>query len=212
MNKYSSIGEKNKVPLGISWQEMSKILKQTEWLGQLWLPKGYLVLVTGESGVGKSFFLIYLIGVITQGFKFPDEFVYTGNCKRVVWIEAEAAQAMNNERAEKMGIDLENINSFTEDPFKDFQITNPSDQKRLRELAGRDDIEVIMIDSLSGINTSDENSSDMSKHLKKLAEIARDTNTIIILTHHLRKKSIIREANDRLERVRGSSGDRKSVV
>jgi len=206
MTKYTRINDENIVALGMSWAEMSKILKKTEWLWPLWLPKGYLVLVTGESGVGKSFFLIYLVGVITQGFKFPDGYVYTGNCKRVVWIEAEAAQAMNNERAEKMGIDLENINSFTEDPFKDFKITDPSDQKRLRELAGRDDIEVILIDSLSGINTSDENSSDMSKHLKKLAEIARDTNTIIILTHHLRKKSIIREANDRLERVRGSSG------
>jgi archaellum biogenesis ATPase FlaH len=206
MNKYNRINDENKVPLGISWAEMSKILKKTEWLWPLWLPKGYLVLVTGESGVGKSYFLIYLVGVITQGFKFPDGFVYTGNCKRVVWIEAEAAQAMNNERAEKMGIDLENINSFTEDPFKDFKITCPSDQKRLLELASRDDIEVIMIDSLSGINTSDENSSDMSKHLKKLAEIARDTHTTIILTHHLRKKSIIREANDKLERVRGSSG------
>lgn len=206
MSNYSKNSDKNKVSLGMSWKEMGKILIKTEWLWPLWLPLGYLVLITGESGVGKSYILIYILGVIIKMFLLPDGSKYLGKCKSVVWIEAEAAQAMNYERAEKMGIDLEYIHGFDEDPFKDFKITSLSDLKRLRELASRDDIEVIMIDSLSGINTSDENSSDMSKHLKKLAEIARDTHTTIILTHHLRKKSISREANDKLERVRGSSG------
>ena len=78
-------------------------------------------------------------------------------------------------------------------------------QQALLEAAFRDDIRLIVVDSLRGAHRGRENDSDLISLVGWLAAMARDTGKPVLLTHHLRKRSQGEGEEVTLDRIRGTS-------
>lgn len=188
-----------------SWNNISGSLSKIIWDWKLWIAKGYLVMLVGASGIGKSILLLRLCGCYTDGWNWLDGTKFEGEKGMVLWCEGEAAQSLNLSRAKLMGLDTSKLLMLFDDPFKDFDMENVEHNRALSDLAQNPNIKLIVIDSYSGVHAGDENSSEMNRNISFLAKLARDTQKPIILTHHLRKKGQFEGNVVNLDRVRGSS-------
>jgi putative DNA primase/helicase len=188
-----------------TWLDMETRVSDVSWAWELYLPNGFVTMVAGRSGSGKSSVVLRLCGCFIEGWAWPDGTPFTGEKGSVLWCEAEAAQAINLGRAKKYGLDLSQILTPFDDPLIDINLSDLTHQKRLREKSFLPQVKVIVIDSLKGANTGVENDSQIFEIVKFLAELARDTGKIVILIHHLRKKGFGEEHNVTLDHIRGSS-------
>lgn len=191
---------------GSTWADMGKIIGPICWEWRPWLPKGLLTMLAGDSGTGKSIVALRLAGCPLRGDPWPDGTAYTGEIGKVLWCEAEAAQAINFERATNWGLPTENILSPLDDSLQDVRLDNPDHWAAIIAHSYRPDVRLIIIDSLSGLHGNDENKTEMLQTVKQVAELARDSGKPIILTHHLRKRGLFDGGEAiTLDRLRGSS-------
>ena len=164
-----------------------------------------LTLVAGDPAVGKSAVLLYIAGLYTKGQgKWPDGTEFNHSACNVLWCESEAAQAVNVRRAIAWGLDPLRIWTPSLEPLSDFFFSDESMRQRLTDIARLDEVGLIVVDSLGGATRMDERLSSFATGVQWLAEVARDTNKPIILSHHLRKSSLLDSNRTRLERIRGS--------
>jgi putative DNA primase/helicase len=184
---------------------MAEQLGPIEWAWEKWLPKGLLTILAGESGTGKSALALRICGTFLRGDPWPDGTPYNGEQGSVLWCEAEAAQAVNLGRAQAWGLPLEQILTPLPELLLDIQLDQPAHQAALVEMAMLPQVKLIVIDSLRGMQQGEENSSGTMGLIKWVAEIARDTGKPVILTHHLRKRSLQDSDRVDLDRLRGSS-------
>jgi hypothetical protein len=194
------------LPYGATWANMAEALGPITWAWKPWLSPGFLTLVVSEPGRGKSILCLRIAACFLRGDPWPDGALYTGEVGAVVWCEAEAAQALNLERAKSWGSPLEKIYTPLDDPLADVQLDIPEHQQIVRTMMQRPEVRLLVVDSLRGAHRGDENSSTSMEIVKWLAEVARDTGKPVLLTHHLRKRGLF-DIDDKvsLDRVRGSS-------
>jgi hypothetical protein len=188
----------------LSFEDLDKKLKPIEWIWPNWLPRGFLTIIAGESGAGKSALALRLIMSITNGIPWPDGTIPQEN-GLAVWCETEAAQALNLERAKKWGIDINKIKLPLADATEDISLDNDTHRNLLTSAASLPGVMLLVVDSLSGSSRKDENTTKMLGPIKFLAQLARDKNIAILLIHHLRKKGDKDINSVDLERLRGSS-------
>lgn len=188
-----------------TWDDIAATLGPITWSWPGWLPNGLLTVVAAEPGVGKSALCLRIAQtLIGNKIDWPDGTLYDGGSGRVVWAESESGQAINLERAKAWGLDTARLLQPGL-PLDDFRLDDPDKWQSLCELAFLEDVRAVVIDSLRGANTRDENSSDVITLVMKLAELARDCNKPILLTHHLRKRGLFDGDGLSLDRMRGSS-------
>jgi len=192
---------------GTSWAEMSKVIGPIEWEWEPWLPKGLLVELVGESGTGKSILALHIAGCFLRGDPWPDGTPFTGKTGKVLWCEAESAQAINLERATEWGLPLENIIAPLDDPLTDVRVDDKEHMAAITRWARDPEVKLVILDSLSGLHGGDENAVKMMETVKALASLARDTGKPFMLLHHLRKRGILDVGGKgiSLDRVRGST-------
>ena len=104
-----------------------------------------------------------------------------------------------------MGIPMERVYYPLEDPLADINLGNPKHMEAIREIANRSDVSLVIVDSLRGAHQRDEDSSKMITIVKSLAELARDVNKPVLVSHHPRKESVTDLDVITLDRLRGSS-------
>jgi len=188
-----------------TWADVKNLISGVSWLWDGWIANGVLTILAGESGAGKSTLALRICqSIIMPGVKFPDGAPYTGDLGRVLWVECEAAEALNIQRAERCGIPLDAIITPFSSQFIQTNLDDPNHQAAITTAASRPDVKIIVIDSLRGAHRGDEDKSGMYSISLYLAGLARDTNKPVIATHHLRKKSLL-DGELTLDRVRGSS-------
>lgn len=197
--------EDDPVQSGDNWKDLAKQLGAIEWAWEKWLPKGLLTILAGESGSGKSALALRICGVFLRGDPWPDGTPYQGEQGSVLWCEAEAAQSINLARAQAWGLPLEKIRSPLPNPAHDLRLDQPAHQAALVEKAMLPEVKLVVIDSLRGTQQGEENSSGTMTLIKWVAEVARDSGKPVILTHHLRKRSLQDSDRVDLDRLRGSS-------
>ena len=188
-----------------TWADTNNIVGPIKWDWYRWLPKGMLTILAGPSGSGKSMLVLHLSGCYLIGWALPNSGRLPDNTGTVIWCEAEAAQAVNLERARNWGLPLDRIITPLDDPLADFKLDNPEHVSALARLARRPDVRLIVVDSLRGAHSKDENNSETMELVKLLAALARDTNKPVLLTHHLRKRGFFDGDSVNLDRLRGSS-------
>jgi len=191
---------------GSTWAELAETIGPVVWEWPGWLPRGFLTLVAGASGVGKSILLLRIAASYLRGDDWPDWTSYTGETGRVVWAETEAAQALNLERADTWGLPTDRIISPLGNPMDDFDLDDARHLAALSRTAKRDDVKLVIVDSLSGGHRRDERKSNaMMGIVKNMAQVARDTQKPFLLAHHIRKVGILDQAGEiTLDMVRGS--------
>lgn len=158
------------------------------WLWEQWIPEKCLTIVAAHPGVGKSAFVLgSIVKAVTQGSPFLDGSEPTRNGK-VIWCDTESAHDGNVDRISDWGIDPDLILIPGSDVCHSFQADNGEDVARLCELSRQQDIQLIVIDSLRGTHSKDENSSQhVAKVMEKLSEVASTLQIAVILIHHCRK-------------------------
>ena len=191
-----------------TWADMDAVIGPIEWAWDRWLPQGFLTILAGEPGIGKSILALRLCACFlgTQTL-WPDSADFAAGVGSVLWCEAEAAQPLNLERAKAWGLPIERILSPLPDPMVDISLDNPAHRRAIEAATKRKDVLFVVVDSLSGASRKDENSSDTLSTVHWLAELARDTGKPILITHHLRKRGMLDgDQKVSLERLRGYSG------
>src|SRR5437867_1418352 len=85
-----------------TWADAAEVIGSIAWLWLNWLAKGFFHLLVGYSGEGKSGVVLNSIGnTVLKGQHWPDgsPFIDRTAGKKMAWMEAEAAQAINLTRA-----------------------------------------------------------------------------------------------------------------
>jgi len=189
-----------------TWADLDTVLGPIEWDWPGWLARGFLHILVGMTGEGKSRLALRVCGTYLNGCEWPDGLPYNGDAACVLWCEAEAGQAMNRDRAKAMGYPTERIYSPLGDPLGDFRLNEPAHLAKLAYMAMLPEVKLIVVDSLSGADPTAEKSTEDAKNVNWLAGLARDTQKPILLTHHLRKRGLFdTEGEVSLDRVRGIS-------
>jgi len=187
-------------------EDLRDILSATEWLWQGWLPRGYLTMLVAESGIGKSWFCLELARPILTGTGWPDQ---TPNETRgcVLYADTEASQALTLERADTLGLPTGKIRipSPGGDILAPLKIDTQEGWSELEYQIDTYKPELVIVDSLSGSHGGDENSAEIRGLLFNLAELARNKQIALLVTHHLRKKSALDGAKIDLGRIRGNT-------
>jgi len=176
-----------------------------EWAWPLWLLKGFVTILASESGTGKSALALAICDIFIRNRYWPDGAKYDGEPGKVVWCEAEAAQAIQLERARKWGVPIDSIWVPLDDPTGDFSLTDAAHKDALTDLAHNREVRLVVIDSLSGADPKAEKSVEDAGSIKWLSQLARDSNKPILVCHHLRKKNLFDGGEINLDRLRGSS-------
>ncbi len=188
-----------------TWADIAATLGPITWSWPGWLPDGMLTIIAAEPGIGKSALCLRIAAtMIGSQWQWPDGTLYTAGAGRVVWAESESGQAINLERARAWGLDTAKLIQPGL-PLDDFRLDDPAKLQTLCDLAFLPDVRAVVIDSLRGANSRNENDSDVITLVMRLAELARDCNKPILLTHHLRKRGLFDGDGPSLDRLRGSS-------
>lgn len=184
-------------------------LATVEWLWPSWFPKGYLSLIVGESGVGKSWFAARLIAAAIGRLPWPDKTI--GKPHKVVLVETEEFRIPYLNRLENMGVVDKDpiiypVPSGESDPLW-YVPQLPQDLDLVKKILQKEGSWLVVVDSLAGGHSLDENSAEMRYLLQELGGLAARNAVPVIVTHHLRKKSPYEPdfAPVTLDRIRGSS-------
>jgi putative DNA primase/helicase len=188
-----------------TWEDIAHVVGPIEWEWKGWLAKGFLTIIASESGMGKSYLSLKIAACYLEGQDWPDGKPFTEERGAVLWCEAEAAQALNLDRAKQLRLPIDRIYTPLPDPLNDIDLGNQQHQKAILNLAHRPELKLIIVDSLRGAHRGDEDASDIFGTVRWLAQLARDTVKPVILIHHLRKRGLTDTAEITLDRLRGSS-------
>ncbi len=187
-----------------SWADLPED-DEISWLWKFWLARGYVTMVVAEAGVGKSYLALRLGAAALGILAWPDGTRTVDSNRSILWGEAEAGEATNKRRARQMGLPLNRIRVPFDDKYETVRLDDPAHMDTIHRIASQDDIELIIIDSLSSAHSRDENTTATGRIVTDLAKIARDTNKAIILIHHLNKPPVDKRGRSLLHRIRGSS-------
>ena len=191
-----------------TWEDLNKIFEPLTWSWKGWLPNGMLVILAGEPGSGKSALALWIAATFTDGRNWPDGQPFTGDTGKVLWVECEAAQALNLERARiwEPPLQLDRFLAPLGDPMSTIRLDDQRGRAAVRAAALKSDVQLIVVDSLRGAHRGDENSSETADLVIWLAKLARDTRRPVLLVHHVRKRNAWEGRGVvTLDRLRGSS-------
>ncbi len=190
----------------VTWADLESVLGPVEWDWPGWLPRGFLTLLAGQSGCGKSLMALRIAATYTKAEAFPDG-TPAPEQGAVLWVESEEAEALNLGRAQAWHLDRHRFYTpqLTPSEMHHVLLDDPADQEAVYNLARRPDVRLIVIDALRGIHRGRENDSEVHSVVAFLAAMARDTGKPILLTHHLSKPRVGEIDEVSVDRVRGSS-------
>ncbi len=179
-------------PIVIPMEEIAP--REVRWLWPGFLPRGKLVLLCGDPGLGKSFITLDIAARCSRGGPWPFRDGEMGPPMRAVLISAEDDPADTiRPRLERMGADLKRISVLEglEDAQRrvhDFVIGDHS-RDLTRLLTEHPDTGLIVVDPVSAyVGASDSyNNAQVRAMLKPLAELAADHGVCVCLVTHLRK-------------------------
>ena len=126
-------------------------------------------------------------GVASDSFSESGRVVSNAGSVAVLWCESESSHALNLQRARRWGVDLSRILAPLKSPLHNVNLNDDGHATALLALARRDDVRLIILDSLRGL-LSGPGPRSLGDHLRFLADVARISGKPVLLTHHLRKR------------------------
>jgi len=179
---------------------------EIKWLIERLFPEDEVLLISGETGVGKSLLRTQLSILFAKG---GGEFLgYKVTGAPVLVVQHENSIAGEWRRIHKLA---QSIGIYDEKRFllnqAMYSIPNAKEAKRLENTVKASGAKVIIYDCLSTLHTSNENSaSEMRQVCEALKRIDRECNTSSIIIHHFRKPSDGKDSSGDKAESRGSSG------
>ena len=188
-----------------TFADLEKEYSNITWAWDGWLPNGFLTMLAGSQGIGKSILLLQLAGCFTDGWDWPDGTPFTGKRGKVLWVEGECSEGLNIERARNWGMDLSQIVLCSEGGDDTaFSIANQQHIHLLNEVVSMEEVVFLIVDSLSGVHSTAENKEDMLETMRLFVTPLKRTGKPGVISHHLRKPSQGGANVITLDDVRGS--------
>lgn len=182
-------------------QSLYERLGAIAWEWPSVIPRGFVTMVCGPPGAGKSALALRLAGCITTPHEWPDGQAAPEQ-GGVLWVDCEGSVQGTTERAVGWGI---NRGLRIVDGATDFIFDDPENIYSVAATAKDQDCRVVVVDALASTHRKDENSTEMRSLLTTLGFVAAAERLSIILIHHLRKRGVLEGPEPDLDRVRGSS-------
>jgi hypothetical protein len=158
------------------------------------VPYGMLTGVIAPPGTGKSAFVLGgLVQPVILGSKFFDgsQLPKPGY---VLWCGTENDTAITIDRMRRWNIPRDRVLlPFAEDPLMAVSLTCDEHIARIEAIISKRQIRLVVIDSLRGSHTEDENNSRISGPLQSLAAIAERTGAAVVVIHHAKKLALDEE-------------------
>ena len=169
-------------------KELAEMLPAIEWLWPSWIPKGFVTMLAGRQGQGKSYLALSFARNFLLDVPWPDGFRSGKTEKKVLWLDCESAQALLVQRSQEWKLPLDRI-VLPDEPLAPIALEDSGDREKISNIVSRENIPFVVIDSLGGSHGLDVNSNrDMSRVLKPLAALARDKGIALFIVHHVRKR------------------------
>lgn len=195
-------------PVFATLDELDDVVGNVTWLWKKWIPKGFITMLAGDPGVGKTTEAIDFMRIITTGDWWPmrQERAMKG---KVVWVDAEAGQQILRERSISLGVDRSKvyIPVIEGDILGSPDFSRKDHRDQIVKLVEGVKPEMLVVDSLGGSNRGGENRiEEVRPLLEFLANLSRDKNIAVLLLHHLNKGREGESTEVSLYRIRGSTG------
>lgn len=172
------------------WQPFSEVAPTIDpitWLWPSWIPVGMITLLGAVSGSGKSMIALDFCMRVMHGMPFP-----TGPShkpRNVVYVDAEVSPQTMKERTGLWNMDTSRLYIMWPRPNDVVDFYRPEYREQLRAMVADINPGLVVIDSLSSVNSKGENSiEDIRQTLSFLNEVAVTYKTSVVLIHHLRKR------------------------
>jgi len=205
----------NSTPAGFSLADAKSVVGAVRWLWPGWIPMGFVTLLAGQPEKGKSKLALRIVASsLFPDVDWPDGQSAAGGAdsgSSVCWIDTEGSQAITVERAEVLKLPQDRIRwpANPRQPKETLSDLRLDDREVFDSVVGWLRIvkpPLVIIDSLRGAFSGDENSSREVLLLSRLANLARDLRCAILIVHHLNKAKEGQPANVvEIDRIRGSS-------
>jgi hypothetical protein len=186
-------------------------LSEITWLWPVYIPRGFVTLLVGDQDQGKSTVAQDFCRTLLQSGRWPDGTVCDDQPSKdqpskLLWIDTEGALALFRQRlnAWKMA---RGCFIFPSDPLQELRVDNAADWAWIEAAIEKFKPPLVVLDSLSGGHSGEENSNgEMKAVLKRLAEIAQRHQIAVIVVHHLAKAPAgVPDYPITLNRIRGAS-------
>jgi len=190
-------------PISIS-ELMRKKFEDVDWTVEHLIPLGGTTAVSGSPAAFKTWFVLEMALKIAKGETLFNKFFTTK--AGILVIDEESGERLLNKRLNKLNKTPELPIHFLS--LQDFQLTKDKVEE-IVEFTKKNNITVIILDSLVRIHGSDENDAmkmaGVFKHFKEFNKNGMS----VIFTHHNRKESIFK--GNPAQSMRGSSDILASV-
>ena len=194
----------NRKPEYIDAKTMMQGLGTVEWLWKHWLPRGFVSMVGGHTGKGKSLIVQALVSGCASGNPWPD-----GQKQKpvgVVWYEAEGKQLIWKDRANKFGYAVDNIYFPGKTGHERYMLDRPDDVAKLQGCVRDTGAKLLIVDALFQAHGQEENSEEIKHVIRNISELAKTEDISILVIHHFRKKDGQRKSDEAdVDDLRGSS-------
>lgn len=172
-----------------SLHELAPTLRPVEWLWPLWIPRGMISLLGAVPGAGKSYVALDLARRVIESSTFPDHTPVPVSGANVIYVDAEVIPQLINERVKAWGMDSRRFYLMYPKLGEMLDLGETEYQERLIEMVYELKPALVVVDSLSSINSKGENNvEDVRRVLGFLNVLANDYNCGLLLIHHLRKR------------------------
>ncbi|MEM4601853.1 MAG: AAA family ATPase, partial [Desulfurococcaceae archaeon] len=165
------------------------------------IPNRCLIVLAGRGGVGKSMLSLYLAHCVSSGRRIFD--YYDVKQSKVLIIDNENSPMIYKQRAELL--DLNPLDAIEVVNFTNWRMDKKGALAKLQNLIKTNGYNLIIMDNWTTLksNIEENKSTEVSNVLTKLRKIAYETNSTILLIHHLRKGMAY--ATHEIDELRGSS-------
>jgi len=179
-----------------TFEDVADQLGEIAWLWPAWMPQGFLCLLAGRDGIGKSKVALSLAGSVIRKAPWPDSTPVqaTNGCRpEVLYIDTEGSQAVNLARLRDMCIPLGSVYWFKdprypEERMQDIMLDDPLAFARYERVVRARKPTLVVFDAFRGLFSGDENSSRDTWFLKRIAALCRDTHVTGLLLQHVTKR------------------------
>jgi len=168
--------------------EIGPGLPATTWFWTNWIPRGAITILAGWPGIGKTYVGLHLAHCVTSRTAAPDGAELDLRSGIALYVDAEDFLPDLYFRAQTWQMNLNSFFVMQRPPRDLLDFTKPEYQDELTEMCFCLRPDLLVVDSLSMINSRGENSiEEVRSILAFLADIAQQFDTALLLMHHLRK-------------------------
>ncbi len=187
-------------------QDLASEIQPLTWFWPDWIPRGALTLLAAWPGVGKTYIALHLAHCVISSLPAPDEIALDIKTGHVIYVDAEDFLPDIYERARVWNMDMSKMYLFRHLPREILDLSKKPYQDELIEMCHALRPDLVIVDSLSGVNPKGENNiEDIRPMLHFFVELATAYDFALLLIHHLRKPGKGQPQPISMHDLRGSS-------